>query len=87
MEEGKANMKCSDDALVTRGAVRLMKQPQKELLSHLLNTCMQALLGFCLTKCLPSEQVRILGFQSVWGPESPDYVAPQVMPETVFQQQ
>lgn len=35
-------MKCCDDGLVSREAVICMKRPQKELVGHLLDSCMQA---------------------------------------------
>lgn len=55
-------MKCCDDGLVNRGAVRLMKRPQRELVSHLLSSCVQTLplTCFSLIKCLLNEQAGFL---------------------------
>lgn len=97
-------MKCCDDGLVNRGAVRLKKRPQEELVSHLLNSCMQPLqLQTLPLTCFRANaqynassmnrwdfrrgKMRGVMSQSVWGLEPPDYLAPQVMPETVSQRQ
>lgn len=76
-------MKC-DDSLVSREAVICMKRPQKELVGHLLDSCMQAhqfltqpVIVLMLIKCLLNEQVgfwkaKIKGVMSqlVWGPRA-----------------
>lgn len=41
----EANMKSSDDGLVNRGAVRLMEQPQEEIVSELLHSYMHSLIS------------------------------------------
>lgn len=58
------------------------------------NTAFNMFQCWCLIKCLLDEQVGFRGgkmrgvmSQSVWGPEPPDYLAPQVMPEAAFEQQ